>query len=166
MLPSAVLAAVGFDDSINPSSVTASFFVGDTLTIRKAVTIGAVDALVGLVPGSYPYSEVSLGITGAIPDPTTELDVDFLPSAFSGSFDRSVERTFNFDVTIKALTAGVYNFFIEAYIFDTSQNQSLVVAIETDTITVPSRVPEPATLALFGLGLAGLGAVRRKKLAA
>jgi hypothetical protein len=32
--------------------------------------------------------------------------------------------------------------------------------------TISAPMPEPATLALFSLGLAGLGAVRRRKLAA
>jgi len=34
------------------------------------------------------------------------------------------------------------------------------------TSMTPRQVPEPGALALFGLGLAGIGAVRRKKLAA
>jgi len=30
--------------------------------------------------------------------------------------------------------------------------------------TVATAIPEPTTLALFGLGLAGIGAVRRRKI--
>jgi hypothetical protein len=44
---------------------------------------------------------------------------------------------------------------------DTAISTALTIA--TYALTPPSRVPAPATLALFGIGLAGLGWSRRKK---
>jgi hypothetical protein len=40
-----------------------------------------------------------------------------------------------------------------------------IVATEEDHITVAGAVPEPFTLAMFGLGLAGLGFARRRRAA-
>jgi hypothetical protein len=43
---------------------------------------------------------------------------------------------------------------------------ALMDGVFTWSISGPTSVPEPATLALFSLGLAGIGAIRRKKLTA
>jgi hypothetical protein len=75
-----------------------------------------------------------------------------------GSYDRSVERTFAYDVTFTALAEGVHS-------FDTcALADGGIVACEKDTITVgESAVPEPGVLALLSLGLIGMGATRKRR---
>ena len=76
-----------------------------------------------------------------------------------GSYDRSVARTFTYDVTFTGLAAGDYSFPTHALV------DGGIVASEADRITVGgggTTVPAPGTLALLGLGLLGVGAVRRR----
>ena len=54
------------------------------------------------------YSTVSLG-TSMVP---TGLTVNVSPPSYTGEYDRSIERTFNFDVTFTAVSPGSYNFSI------------------------------------------------------
>jgi hypothetical protein len=73
-----------------------------------------------------------------------------------GSFDRSVDRTFTFDVTFEALEVGTWDFGTLALV-DGGR-----VAREADSFTVtggggPEPMPLPGTLALVCLGLAGIG---------
>lgn len=72
-----------------------------------------------------------------------------------GMFDRSVERTFDFDLTFTGDAPGVYSF----NTYGTVDGGR--VATEADRI----EVPEPFTLAMFGLGLAGIGFMRRRRAA-
>lgn len=98
------------------------------------------------------YNTVSLELS----EVPAGVDVSVAPVAYTGSYNRSVERTFDFDVTFTGVTAGTYDFNIYGLV-DGGR-----VATEADHIVVGSTIPEPGTLLLLSLGLLGLGGVSRK----
>ncbi len=104
-----------------------------------------------IVTSLNTYSVVSLAASGL----PAGIGLNITPGSISGSFDRSITRTFNFNVTFTGNAPGTYDFSINALL------DGRTIATENDHITVGgvSSVPEPSTLvmisAAFGLLLLG-----------
>lgn len=100
------------------------------------------------------YTVVGLDISEAPAGVSVVADPDI-----SGMFDRSIERTFDFDVTFTGVTPGTYDFSIYGTV-DGGR-----IGTETDSIVVsggPAAVPEPSTYLLLSCGLIALVFSRRK----
>jgi hypothetical protein len=110
---------------------------------------GIVAAIQAAISTSFAnYGNVSLDTSEAVLN--NVVSAAFVPlGGYTGSFDRSVARTFSFDVTFTGVKPGTDNFHIYATV-DGGQ-----VAAEADIFTVAA--PEPSAILLFGLMALGIG---------
>ena len=98
------------------------------------------------------YTTVSLDTSEA----PAGVGVTFTPASYVGAFNRSVDRTFDFDVTFTGVTPGTYNFDIYGTV------DGARVATERDHIVVGSVPDAGSTLMLLAGGLGLLAALRRR----
>jgi hypothetical protein len=115
---------------------------------------GVVDAIIAAIEAAFAtYNTVSLD-TSEVPP---EVGVTVNPGSYVGDFDRSIDRTFGFEVTFTDLEPGTHTFNIYALV-DGGR-----VATESDSITSRGgEIPEPATMILIGFGLLGIAGLRKR----
>lgn len=132
----------------NPADIVADIIASITGSFAEYAEV-----TVGDLGGGLPQIKVSAVCTGA--------DIGVCDGAVAkGDFDRSVDRTFTFDVTFERLAAGDKNFSTFALI------DGGIVASEADRFPDDSVVvPVPATLPLIVTALGGLALLRRRKAA-
>lgn len=111
-------------------------------TIKDAITT-AIDE----------YTTVALDLS----EVPAGLAVEVAPVKYTGTYDRSIERTFEFDVKFTGVTPGAYAFDIYGTV-DGGR-----IATESDRIKVGDAVPEPTTVLLFGAGLLGFAGLGRRR---
>jgi hypothetical protein len=170
---------IGIDYGSGSFRMTTNGFGGLDPTPLAAGTGGSISPASGLDPGDVvadilasvtaafsEYDEVTVNDLGA-GLPGIGVSVDCVSADIGacagdtavGDFDRSVVRTFEFDVTFTGLAPGDWAFPTLALV------DGGTVAVERDRFRVGEGdpIPEPSTILLFGTGLLGLSFIGRKK---
>ena len=135
----------------NQGSAIAAATGGSMFTNINGSAIASVIAN-SIINSFATYSDVGLSLAASDPG----LSVSITPADYLGSYDRSVTRTFNFDVTLTALTPGDHSVSINGLV------DGGIVGTEIDTLHVNTEVPEPASLSLLALGTVVLLSRRRR----
>ena len=139
---------------------------GTVFSSSTSVAAIIADVTAGISSSFADYSTVTVGDLGLgalqginVSTVCTSADTGACVGADAiGAYDRSVDRTFTYDVTFERVAGGDADFFTNALV------DGGIVARERDTFRDSTAVvPLPAGLPLLLLGLGALGVVRRRR---